>query len=159
MSRVLRVGLVACALLIAADGVIAQGSRQAPAPPLRALPEVEQIAPALPAPALTETEQPQTSDDAAVAQLPPAPRAVRQPRPSPKAPAPVGSIDVERAYVTVFGAGDARPAPNTPPVLDTATQGHLAARIAAAAGAAVTDADVHPSTAPVTTPLPKAPKP
>ncbi|WP_156818935.1 hypothetical protein [Sphingomonas sp. Mn802worker] len=158
MSRVLRVGLVACALLIAANGVIAQGSRQAPTPPPRALPQVEQIAPALPAPALTETEQPQDGDDAAVAQLPPEPRAVRQPRPSPRSPAPTGSVDIERAYVTVFGAGDARPAPNTPPVLDAATQGYLAARIAAAAGAAVTDADAHP-TAPVTTPLPKAPKP
>lgn len=144
-------------MLIAADGVTAQGSRQAPTPPPRALPQVEQIAPAFPAPALTETEQPQTSDDAAVAQLPPEPRAVRQPRPSPKAPAPVGSVDVERAYVTVFGANDARPAPNTPPVLDPATQGYLAARIAAAAGATVND--THPDTAPATTPLSKAPKP
>lgn len=157
MSRMLRVGPVASALLIAAGGVTAQGSRQAPTPPPRALPQVEQIAPALPAPALTETEQPQADDDAAVAQLPPEPRAVRQPRPSPKAPAPVGSADVERAYVTVFGAGDARPSPGTPPVLDAATQGYLAARIAAAAGA--TASDTHPDTAPATTPLPKAPKP
>ncbi|NTS66760.1 hypothetical protein HRV97_16585 [Sphingomonas sp. HHU CXW] len=139
--------------------MIAEGSRQAPIPPARALPQVEQIAPALPVPALTETEQPQTSDDAAVAQLPPEPRVVRQPRPSPKTPPPTSSVEIERAYVTVFGALDARPAPNTPPVLDAATQGYLAARIAAAAGVAVTDADVHPSTAPVTTPLPKAPKP
>lgn len=146
-----------CAVSTLVGSAIAQGSRQAPTPPPRALPQVEQIAPALPTPALTETEQPQEGDDAAVAQLPPEPRAVRQPRPSPKAPAPLGSIDVERAYVTVFGVGDARPAPNTPPVLDAATQGYLAARIAAATGATVSDA--HPDTVPATTPLPKAPKP
>lgn len=137
--------------------MIAEGSRQAPIPPARALPQVEQIAPALPVPALTETEQPQTSDDAAVAQLPPEPRAVRQPRPSPKTPPPTSSVEIERAYVTVFSANDARSAPGTPPVLDAATQGYLAARIAAAAGATASDA--HRDTAPATTPLPKAPKP
>jgi hypothetical protein len=138
----------------------AQASRQSPAPLLRTLPQVEQIAPALPAPTLAEAEQSPSVEDPAIAQLPPEPRAVRQPRPAPKYPSPASAVDVERAYVTLFGPGDARTsATGSAPALDPDTQGYLAARIAAAAGAAVTDADAHPVPAPVPVPAPKVPKP
>lgn len=76
------------------------------------------------------------------------------------APTPASAVDIERAYVTVFGPGDARTsATGSTPAVDPDTQGYLAARIAAAAGAVVTDANAHPAPTPAPVPAPKVPKP
>lgn len=147
---------------LAATGIAAAqvSPRQSPAPHPRTLPQVEQITPTLPGSTLAETGQQSSIEDPTIAQLPPEPRAVRQPRPVPKSPSPASAADIERAYVTVFGPGDARTsATGSAPALDPDTQGYLAARIAAAAGAAVTDADAHPASAPAPVPAPKVPKP
>lgn len=163
MSTGIRVCMVAYVFLIglgATGSAAAQARRQSPAPLPRTLPQVEQIAPALPAPTLAEAEQSPSAEDPAIAQLPPEPRAVRQPRPVPRSLTPVSAVDIERAYVTVFGPGDARTsATGSTPAVDPDTQGYLAARIAAAAGAVVTDANAHPAPIPAPVPAPKVPKP